>query len=134
MAVKLTLQLLGVAAAMSITRRDFIAGLGVALTATTHELLHAASTHVPTTPYPPSLTGLRGNHPGSFESIHRLAFGAWSAGTSQNIEDDKYDLIVVCGGISGLAAAYFWRQQAGQHAKILILDNHDDFGGHAKRN
>ncbi len=38
------------------------------------------------------------------------------------------------GGISGLSAAYFYRQSAGPKAKILVLDNHDDFGGHAKRN
>ncbi|CDL40350.1 hypothetical protein [Citrobacter freundii] len=29
---------------------------------------------------------------------------------------------------------FFWRQVAGQNSRILILDNHDDFGGHAKRN
>src|SRR5262249_20821504 len=34
----------------------------------------------------------------------------------------------------GLAAAYFYRQAAGSNARILVLDNHDDFGGHAKRN
>src|SRR5205823_4977169 len=38
------------------------------------------------------------------------------------------------GGISGLAAAHFFRARAGRAARILILDNHDDFGGHAKRN
>ena len=37
-------------------------------------------------------------------------------------------------GSSGLAAAYFYRKSAGKNARILILDNHDDFGGHAKRN
>jgi spermidine dehydrogenase len=42
--------------------------------------------------------------------------------------------VVVGGGISGLAAAYFYRAKASPAAKILILDNHDDFGGHAKRN
>jgi spermidine dehydrogenase len=47
---------------------------------------------------------------------------------------ERYDLVVVGGGISGLAAAYFFRKKAGNSAKILILDNHDDFGGHAKRN
>ena len=47
---------------------------------------------------------------------------------------ETYDLVVVGGGISGLAAAYFYRQKAGNKARILILDNHDDFGGHAKRN
>ena len=46
---------------------------------------------------------------------------------------EEFDLVVVGGGISGLAAAYFYRQ-ARPNARILILDNHDDFGGHAKRN
>jgi len=45
-----------------------------------------------------------------------------------------YDLVVVGGGISGLAAAHFYRARAGHAARVLILDNHDDFGGHAKRN
>jgi spermidine dehydrogenase len=48
--------------------------------------------------------------------------------------DDVYDLVVVGGGVSGLAAAYFFREEAGASARILVLDNHDDFGGHAKRN
>jgi spermidine dehydrogenase len=33
-----------------------------------------------------------------------------------------------------MAAAHFWRRALGPGQKILILDNHDDFGGHAKRN
>ena len=41
---------------------------------------------------------------------------------------------MVGGGISGLAAAWFYRRAAGPSARILMLDNHDDFGGHAKRN
>jgi spermidine dehydrogenase len=36
-------------------------------------------------------------------------------------------------GISGLAAAWFYRQRR-PNDTILLLDNHDDFGGHAKRN
>ena len=40
----------------------------------------------------------------------------------------------VGGGISGLSAAYFYRKAFGPDARILVLDNHDDFGGHAKRN
>src|SRR5262249_16485065 len=47
---------------------------------------------------------------------------------------EAYDLVVVGGGISGLASAYFFRKTIGNQARILILDNHDDFGGHAKRN
>ena len=41
--------------------------------------------------------------------------------------------MVIGGGISGLAAAYFWHR-ALPNQKVLVLDNHDDFGGHAKRN
>jgi spermidine dehydrogenase len=47
--------------------------------------------------------------------------------------DDRFDLIVVGAGLSGLAAAWFYRE-ARPGARILVLDNHDDFGGHAKRN
>ncbi|MDZ7644366.1 MAG: NAD(P)-binding protein [Woeseiaceae bacterium] len=38
------------------------------------------------------------------------------------------------GGLSGLAAAFLYRQRMGHNARVLVLDNHDDFGGHAKRN
>jgi spermidine dehydrogenase len=84
---------------------------------------------------PPVSTGLRGSHTGSFEIAHSLRDGTFwknAAGTEQLAE--KYDLIIVGGGISGLAAAHFYRERAGGSAKILILENHDDFGGHAKRN
>jgi spermidine dehydrogenase len=47
---------------------------------------------------------------------------------------ESYDLVIVGAGLSGLAAAFFYRQAHGPDKKILILDNHDDFGGHAKRN
>ena len=85
--------------------------------------------------YPPALTGLRGSHPGSFDSAHALRDGTFwdSAGTPQDT-GETYDLIVVGGGISGLSAAHFYRKSAGGNARILILENHDDFGGHAKRN
>jgi len=47
---------------------------------------------------------------------------------------EEYDLVVVGGGLSGLAAAYFYQQKHGRDKRVLILDNHDDFGGHATRN
>jgi spermidine dehydrogenase len=85
--------------------------------------------------YPPALTGMRGNHDGSFTFAHGLRDGKkWDAGGPATKVDETYDLVVVGGGISGLAAAYFFRKAAGNSARILILDNHDDFGGHAKRN
>ena len=84
--------------------------------------------------YPPILTGLRGNHPGSFETAHSLRDGDfWSRAGKVTATDEAYDLVVVGGGISGLAAAHFYRLRR-KAARILILDNHDDFGGHAKRN
>ena len=36
--------------------------------------------------------------------------------------------------MSGLAAAYYFVANVGRDARVLVLDNHDDFGGHAKRN
>jgi spermidine dehydrogenase len=84
---------------------------------------------------PPLATGLRGSHPGSFETAHSLRDGAfWKSASAPQHLAEKYDLIIVGGGISGLAAAHFWRQRSGGSSKILILENHDDFGGHAKRN
>ncbi len=84
--------------------------------------------------YPPALTGLRGSHPGSNTHAHSRAWDKKSDwGPSTKLEE-TYDLIVVGGGISGLSAAYFFLQKHGLDKKVLILDNHDDFGGHAKRN
>ncbi|MBW2694520.1 MAG: FAD-dependent oxidoreductase, partial [Deltaproteobacteria bacterium] len=124
-----------------ITRRDFLSGASLAVTGSllTPGLIASASpaefaTNKAADHYPPLLTGMRGSHPGSFEVAHQVRDGA--QGAFGNVEDtnESYDLVVVGGGISGLAAAYFFRKQAGPKAKILILDNHDDFGGHAKRN
>ena len=76
---------------------------------------------------------MRGSHPGSFEVAHALA---WQGQKPEEYAplDEHYDLIVVGGGMSGLAAAWYYLREKGQDARILILDNHDDFGGHAKRN
>jgi spermidine dehydrogenase len=81
--------------------------------------------------YPPRLTGMRGSHPGSFETAHARRDGESWEGAEDTGE--RYDVVVVGAGMSGLAAAYFFRK-AMPGIKVLILDNHDDFGGHAKRN
>jgi spermidine dehydrogenase len=126
-----------------ITRRDFLNGIGIAvgtsLVAANSTWLQAFG--VPQSPFapekdpgynPPAKTGMRGSHDGSWEVAHELRDGQqWP----ESVDDgESYDLVVVGAGISGLAAAYFYRKFAGQQSKILILDNHDDFGGHAKRN
>jgi spermidine dehydrogenase len=84
--------------------------------------------------YPPALTGMRGSHDGSYDVSHALRDGTFWTTAGQPVRSgETYDLVVVGGGISGLAAAYFYRARM-PSARILILDNHDDFGGHAKRN
>src|SRR5882757_5964666 len=129
-----------------ITRRDFLNGMAIGATAAASGPLFAAPLNEPMPPapslpsaaqdafgyYPPLLTGMRGSHPGSFEDAHALRDGGtWPMPSDTG---EEYDLIVVGGGISGLAAAHFYRAQTSAKSRILILDNHDDFGGHAKRN
>ncbi len=122
-----------------ITRRDFINGVAVTAGASMMPWhLFAEKSSDPeksSSYYPPALTGMRGSHPGSFETAHALRDGAfWDSAGKPEDTGEAYDLIVVGGGISGLAAAHFYRKTMGNNARILILDNHDDFGGHAKRN
>ncbi|MDP9148283.1 MAG: FAD-dependent oxidoreductase, partial [Acidobacteriota bacterium] len=84
--------------------------------------------------YPPALTGMRGSTDGSYEAAHALRDGNfWKKAGQPVAVDDPYDVVIIGGGISGLAAAYFYRKQ-NPSGRVLILDNHDDFGGHAKRN
>jgi spermidine dehydrogenase len=142
-----------------ITRRDFLDGTAVAVGAALPLAAQNPRFERPTPPqsqgadlsaepallgrgiseqdpryYPPSLTGMRGSHPGSFETAHKLrATREWDLSGAMQ-EDSTYDLVVVGGGISGLAAAYFFTKDQGRNARVLVLDNHDDFGGHAKRN
>jgi spermidine dehydrogenase len=112
-----------------VSRRDFLNGVALAIAA---GLTPAAQIAAQPLRYPPALTGLRGQHPGSFEDAHDFRDGKRFAIDGPPVEE-SYDLVVVGGGISGLAAAWFYRH-AGADARILVLDNHDDFGGHAKRN
>jgi spermidine dehydrogenase len=122
----------------TIGRRDFLNGLAVAVGAIGdgHGAAQVGEQWQQNQPayYPPQLDGLRGSHPGSFEGAHALRDGDfWNNRHEITDTGERYDLVVVGAGISGLAAAHFYRS-ARPHAKILILDNHDDFGGHAKRN
>jgi spermidine dehydrogenase len=142
-----------------ITRRDFLSGVGVAITgsalagpgmvstarAKSAAAESATAKSAPavspsglgqeTAYYPPGAMGMRGSHEGSFEVAHALRDGArWDDLGPEAETGEDYDLVVVGGGLSGLAAAYFYRKQVGPEAHILVLDNCDDFGGHATRN
>ncbi len=122
----------------AIARRDVLQGMaiGVALGGLAPELADAAETEAQNLPgyYPPARLGMRGSHPGSFEAAHELRDGDfWNHAGALMDTDEYYDLVVVGGGISGLSAAWFYRV-ARPRAKILVIENHDDFGGHARRN
>ena len=125
----------------NITRRDFLNGTQVAIGASLLTPWMTACGDVntgnmqnfklPNGYYPPEKTGLRGSHDGSWENMHAHVMGS-PFSTDVSVEEN-YDLVIVGGGISGLASAYFYRK-TNPDARILILDNHDDFGGNAKRN
>jgi spermidine dehydrogenase len=130
----------------SIPRRDFIGGVAAGIIGVTASRAVASNTPAATVEpgvdlavgdprNPPALTGLRGQYPGSFEVAHLARDGSFGDTTRIDEETgEEYDLVVVGGGISGLASAYFFQREFGNNAKILVIDNHDDFGGHAKRN
>lgn len=121
-----------------INRRDFLNGAPIAVGAALAPglLTACAETGVsdpfalPSGYYPPLKTGLRGSHDGSWEAMHSVVAGEE---VQHGAPEEDYDLVVIGAGLSGLAAAWYYRE-ARPDARILILDNHDDFGGHAKRN
>jgi spermidine dehydrogenase len=119
-----------------ITRRDFLNGVaigaGTSLLAPA-ELFAQSDPGASSIYYPPTLTGMRGSHPGSFEVMHALAWRGRKPAEHRKL-NEHYDLVIVGAGVSGLAAARFYQKRMGPDAKVLLLDNHDDFGGHCKRN
>ena len=120
-----------------ITRRDFIQDSGIVALGSMGLGLSPSSTAendkvLAPSIYPPTRTGLRGSHTGSYEIAHALRDGV--ALPDAKVLNEHYDLVVVGGGISGLAAALYYQKRFGIGSKILILENHDDFGGHARRN
>ncbi|MDC3239746.1 NAD(P)/FAD-dependent oxidoreductase [Gammaproteobacteria bacterium] len=119
---------------VSITRRDFINGVSYGLAASVAPIDFLEAKNIDPYRYPPALTGIRGNHPGSFDHAHRLALAGGNFFDEVIDLGETNDLIVVGAGISGLSASYFYQERTNSKQKILILDNHDDFGGHAKRN
>jgi spermidine dehydrogenase len=103
-----------------ITRRHFLNGASIAIGASLlspgtfwTDVLADEAVYAPEKApgyYPPSKTGMRGSHDGSWEVAHSVRDGKTYEHPTHDA--DSYDLIVVGGGISGLSAAYFYRQQA----------------------
>jgi spermidine dehydrogenase len=125
---------------MPITRRDFLNGMALSAVGAMlpPELMRAAEQEFAPERapdyYPPTRAGMRGSHPGSFEVAHQLKDQRqWDVASATDTRE-SYDLVIVGGGLSGLSAAYYFIRDVGRNAKVLVLDNHDDFGGHAKRN
>ena len=130
----------------AITRRDFVQGTAVAAGAALQAgalgssglanagaAVSAGAHRMTIADYPPVKTGMRGSHPGAYEIAHALARDGAKFPEPKSTEE-HYDLIVVGAGISGLAAAHYYQKRFGADSKILLIENHDDFGGHAKRN
>lgn len=121
----------------AISRRDFVngatltAGAALALSSGGAALAQGAAGATPAN-YPPLRNGFRGDYQGIYTPAHAMRDGGKAPEGASTGE--VYDLVVVGGGLSGLGAAWYYREAAGPTAKILVLENHDDFGGHAKRN
>lgn len=117
-----------------ISRRDFLNGVALATAGLAASTLMPGAAHAQSAAYPPKIAGLRGHSETAMNVMHSVRDGTFWGSSRQVVEtNETYDLVVVGGGISGLAAARLYQRQK-PGAKILILENNDDFGGHARRN
>jgi spermidine dehydrogenase len=115
-----------------ITRRDFLDG--VALTIGAVAMGFHVRPAMAQTGDPVALTGLQGQTDAVQNVMHAIRDGSfWASNPAVTDTGESYDLVVVGAGISGLAAAFAYRQQS-PGARVLLIDPLDDFGGHAKRN
>ena len=135
-----------------VTRRDFIGGSligsGAALLATAAPSRYfsasAQTVAMPMTGLDQSWTGPSGigDYAGKNGNTHvvvNAAHGEIRNGSLDKrianapVVDELYDLVIVGAGISGLTAAYVFLD-AKPDAKVLVLDQHEIFGGEAKQN
>lgn len=100
----------------SITRRDFLNGVALALGAPL-----------------PAAAALEGQTDTAAATAHALRDGHAFDGAAER-DDTVEDLVVVGAGISGLAGAWLYQRHAGRPVRVLVLDALDSVGGHARRN
>src|SRR5262245_7362799 len=111
-----------------ISRRDFINGVALAAASTLTPFEQLAAQAAIRSPYPPALAGLRGSTDDAYAVIHAVAREGRKYDIDGMEPEERYDLIVVGAGLAGLTAAWAFRDRQPK-ARILVLDNHDDFGG-----
>ena len=79
--------------------------------------------------------GANGNTEDVMLSGHAVRDGIFDSSSSQVVDTGEvFDMVVVGGGISGLAAALYFKDQAKAQKTCLVLENHPIFGGQARRN
>ena len=118
-----------------ITRREFIDGVACTVVAASAAGTMPIAAHgeaAAPVEYPPALEGFRGSRAPDYKVAHAIRDGLRYRIEGQPV-DETVDCVVVGAGIGGLSAAYFVRKMK-PGTRVLVLDNHDDFGGHARRN
>ena len=101
-------------------RRDFLNGVAVGV-GSLYVARQVASVEAAETSqaaaadaYPPRRIGLRGQYPEAIQHFGAIDSGKLPQFPGIDVDtSETYDLVIVGGGISGLAAAYFWRRALG---------------------
>ena len=76
-----------------------------------------------------------GNTRAVVDAAHRLRDGAYVRLPASTVDtEERYDVIIVGGGISGLTAAYTIAKASRGAKRCLVLENHLIFGGEARQN
>src|ERR1017187_1815088 len=100
-------------------RRDFLNGIPIAVAGT--QMASRAAAQTTDAAYPPLAQGLRGQYPDAVADFAAIAEGTYAKSPVADSEiHEEYDLVIVGAGISGLAAAHFYRSALGTRERILI--------------